>query len=187
MTTMPTLDAETTPAGCMERLFLIETQSPAYVGAYNEVDSLKAMRLMRQVVENRLKASAQWGARDAKDEIDVIAIGTQFAGFADYPTLPAGLKSLVLETLRLANSPNDPRSADYAQFVRDAITAATEPTSPQGAVPNLVAWRTSNAKIKSPGPRFKEYMVVQGNRFFTVDPVPPMPKHKAHKHEHRRH
>ncbi len=176
------LDPETTPAGCMERLFIIETQSPAYVGAYNQPDSLKAMRLMRQVVENRLKASAQWGARNAKDETDVISIGTQFAGFGDYPTLPAALRSIVSETLRLANTPNDPRSAPYAQFVQDAVTAATEVTPPEGVVPNLVAWRTSNAKVKSPGPRFKEYMVVQGNRFFTVDPVPPMPRRKLHGH-----
>ncbi len=49
------LDPLTTTAGLMERLFLHETRSPAYGKSYSQPDSLKAMRLMRQVLRNRLK------------------------------------------------------------------------------------------------------------------------------------
>ena len=177
------LDPPNSPAGAMERLFILETKTPAYAHVYNEPDSLKAMRYMRQVIENRLKASAQWGARDAKDETDIIAIGNQFEGFGDYPVLPASKEAILADVLRIANSSADARSSTYTQFVQDAITAATEVTPGSVLIPNLVAWRSGP---HSPRPRFKVAATVQGNTFYTVDPVPPMPKKRA-KHQHPHH
>ena len=37
-----------TDAGAMERLFLLEAYTPAYVGTYDATQNLAAMRLMRQ-------------------------------------------------------------------------------------------------------------------------------------------
>ena len=173
------LDPPNSPTGAMERLFILETRTPAFAHTYNEADSLKAMRYMRQVIENRLKASAQWGARNAKDEVDIIAIGNQFEGFGDYPVLPASKESILADALRIANSPGDARSPIYTQFVQDAITAATEVTPGSVLIPNLVAWRSGP---HSPGPRFKVAATVQGNTFYTVDPVPPMPKRRPKPH-----
>ena len=173
------LDGPNLPAGAMERLFMLETKSPAYVSAYDETDSLRAMRYMRQVIENRLRASAQWGALNAKDEIDIIAIGNQFEGFGDYPVLPAAKEAILSDILKIANSASDARSPRYAQFVQNAVTAATEVTPGSALIPNLVAWRSGP---KSPGPRFRIAAFVQGNTFYTVDPVPPMPKRRASHH-----
>ena len=175
------LDALNSPAGAMERLFMLETKSPAYVTVYDEAESLRAMRYMRQVIENRLRASAQWGARNAKDEVDIIAIGNQFEGFGDYPVLPAPKEAILSDILRIANSASDGRSGRYSQFVQDAITAAREVTPASALIPNLVAWRSGP---HSPGQRFRVATTVQGNIFYTVDPVPPMPKRRTHHHAH---
>ena len=147
------------------------------MAVYDEAESLRAMRYMRQVVENRLKASAQWGAPHAQSEIDVIAIGNQFEGFGDYPILGADKTSILHDALRIANTPSDKRSAKYSKFVQNAILAATEVTPASVLIPNLVAWRTLGSG--SPGPRFTVAATVQSNTFYTVSPVPPMPKHRA--------
>lgn len=171
------LAAEDTDVGCMERMLLLETTSPAYEGRYDRDDSLKAMRLMRQVVENRLRApvKSRFGEpSDADSWTDIIAVGSQFAGMGDYPELPAALKNNLAEFLRLANAARDPRQPVYAQFVQDAITASTEAAPPQEArFPNVVAWRTHGAS--SPGAGFRLLVTVQGNDFYSADLVPPMP------------
>ena len=179
---MIALDPETTNAGAMERVMLLETYTPAKTGSYVRDESLKAMRLMRQVIENRLKAPARYGARDAEDETDIIKLGNQFANFGDYPDLPAALKNNLQDTLRLANAPNDPRQGVYAQFVQDAITAATEAMSPLSAVDHAATgWRT--AMRHSPGANFRIIATLQGNTFFSTSPVPSMPPRRRAKHK----
>ena len=75
------LDGETTTAGALERVLLAETWSPAAPG-YDADESLKAMRYMRQMIENRLKFGHRYGAPlHAKTEVDVISVGSQFEGF----------------------------------------------------------------------------------------------------------
>ncbi len=74
------LDAPGTDAGAMERLFLLKVATPGR-RSYVVGENLKAMRLMRQVIENRLKSPAEYGARDARTETDIIEMGNQFAGF----------------------------------------------------------------------------------------------------------
>ena len=180
------LDPASTDAGALERMFLLETDDPDQ-HSYDRAESLKAMRWMKQVVDNRLSAphKSRFGEpSDAQSETDIISVGNQFAGFGDYPTLSAADNAKIYKFLHVGGVGSDPRNAKYAGFVADAITAATEIQPPTGEkVLNLAAWRTQNAR--PPGGDFKLYMTLQGNTFYTASPVPPMPRHKT-KHAHRR-
>jgi hypothetical protein len=80
------LDPEATDTGAMERLFLLEATTPGMPG-YIAAENLQAMRLMRQTIENRLKSPAEYGARGATSETDIVDLGGQFAGFGGYPKL----------------------------------------------------------------------------------------------------
>ena len=55
----------------MERLFLLEATSPGMPG-YLAIENLRAMRLMRQTIKNRLKSAAEYGARGATNETDIV-------------------------------------------------------------------------------------------------------------------
>ena len=178
------LDPESTDAGAMERMFLLETNDPDQ-HSYNRAESLKAMRWMKQVVDNRLAApkKSRFGEpNDATTETDIISVGNQFAGFGDYPTLSAGDNAKIYKFLHIGGIGSNARSAKYSGFVADAITAATElQPPPEARIPNLAAWRTQNSR--PPGGDFRFYMTLQGNTFYTASPVPPMPHHKA-RHAH---
>ena len=135
---------------------------------------------MRQVIENGLKLGHRYGAPiGARTAIDVISVGSQFEGFGNYPKLRAGIAQNISESLRIANSPKDQRSADYQTFVQNAILAATETAPPPGAnIPaNVVAWKTKDAA--SPGPNFVLAGSAQGNDFYAVlkTPQPAPAKH----------
>jgi hypothetical protein len=80
------LPAPGTDQGAMTRLFLLEALSPGMPG-YVASQNLPATRLMRQTIENRLRSPAEYGARGAVTETDIIELGNQFAGFGAYPTL----------------------------------------------------------------------------------------------------
>ncbi|WP_234730742.1 hypothetical protein [Acidocella facilis] len=173
-----------TDAGAMERLFLLEAYTPAYVGIYNATQNLVAMRLMRQTIENRLKAPGRYMARGATTETDIIELGNQFAGFGTYPNLDPGMTLRLQDILKIANNPTHPMQAAFAQFVNDAITAATEPTTPAVAkYPNVTAWRTKNSG--SPGPDFQMLITLSGNTFYATIPVQRMP-HKNAKHSNKK-
>jgi len=58
------LHPPSTDSGAMERLFLLEATTPGMHG-YVALDNLRAMRLMRRTIENRLKSPAEYGARGA--------------------------------------------------------------------------------------------------------------------------
>ncbi|SIR44086.1 MULTISPECIES: hypothetical protein [Acidiphilium] len=177
------LASPSTNAGAMERLFLIEAYTPAYVGTYDASQNLIAMRLMRQTIENRLKSPGQYMARGATTEIEIIELGNQFAGFGTYPTLDPGMTLRLRDILTIANNPKHPMHAAFAQFVNDAITAATESTTPSVAkYPNVTAWRTKNSG--SPGPSFHMLITLSGNTFYSTIPVPPM-LHRDAKHSSR--
>jgi hypothetical protein len=154
-----------TDAGAMERLFLLEAYTPAYVGIYDATQNLTAMRLMRQTIENRLKSPRQYMAGGATTETDIIELGNQFAGFGTYPTLDPGMTLRLQDILAITNNPKHPLQSAFAQFVNDAITAATESTTPSVAkYPNVTAWRTKNSG--SPGPRFHLLETLSGNSFY---------------------
>ncbi len=165
----------------MERLFLLEAITPGMPG-YVAVENIRAMRLMRQTIENRLKSPAEYGARGAITETDIVDLGGQFAGFGGYPTLDADMAYNLALILRLANDPRDRRRTAYARYVQDAVTAATEATVPPVAdYVDVTAWRTSGAG--SPGPRFRLLTTLSGNDFYATNPVPPMrPRNARHRH-----
>ena len=177
------LDPASTDAGAMERLFLVETRDPTRPD-YDREQSLKAMRWMKQVVDNRLAAprKSRFGEpSDATSETDIISVGRQFQDFGNYPTLPTRLASKLDLILNIAASAKDPRGAKYLGFVQDSITAATEKAQPtQARVANLAAWVTQASA--PPQGDFKFYSSLQGNDFYTADPVPPRrerrPRHK---------
>ncbi len=175
------LDAPNTDAGAMERLFLLEAYNPGNVGNYVASDNLTAMRLMRQTIENRLKSPGEYGAKGATSETDIVELGNQFAGFADYPALDAGMSANLAGILAIANNPRHPQQGDYAQFVRDAVSAATEAVVPAVAkYADVTAWRTSDHG--APGGRFTALETIGGNTFYATTPVPPMPpRHVKHR------
>lgn len=165
---MVELDPEATVAGALERVLLAETASPSAL-IYDPGESLKAMRFMRQVIENRLKFGHAYGApRGAKSEIEVISVGAQFEGFGSYPKLPPNISKNIRESLAIANAKHDHRSAEYIVFVNNAVLAATEVSPPVDArIPaNVVAWKTKDAA--SPGPKYVFAGSAQGNDFYAV-------------------
>jgi len=156
-----------TPAGLMERLFLHETRSPAYGARYDRDESLKAMRLMRQVVANRLKHPRLWGAPGAKDEIGIITIKSQFGQFGLYPNLPPPFMAHVDAMVASANDASSSLHAANLQHVQDAVTAATEADPPADLVAlAAVSWRTEGHG--SPGGNFRAVVTVQGNTFYAI-------------------
>ena len=175
------LDVEATDTGAMERLFLLEATTPGMPG-YVAVENLRAMRLMRQTIENRLRSPAEYGARGATNETDIVDLGGQFAGFGGYPQLDADMAYNLTLFLRIANDTRDRRRLAYAQYVQDAVKAATEPTVPPVAdYADVTAWRTSGSA--SPGPRFRLLATISGNDFYATNPVQPMrPRHARHRH-----
>jgi hypothetical protein len=180
------LAPELTDAGAMERMFLLETRDPSSP-SYDRAASIKAMRWMKQVVDNRLAAPrrSRFGEpANAQTETDIISVGNQFYGFGEYPKLSPAFQHKLALILRVAGSKSDARSEAFAGFVSDAITAATEISAPTEArVLNLAAWRTENTK--SPGGDFRFYMTLQGNTFYTAAPIPPMPRRSRKRNHYR--
>ena len=175
-----TLAAESTDPGAMERLFLLETADPAQA-IYSRTESIRAMRWMKRVVDNRLAAprKSRFGEpADATTETDIISVGNQFAGFGNYPTLDSSLAAKLYALLHIANLSTDRRSVKYAAFVQDAITTATEAQAPVGdRVANLAAWRTTGTR--APGGEFRLHASLQGNDFYTASPMPPPHRHAS--------
>lgn len=170
----------------MERVFLAETRTPARA-SFDGAESLKAMRYMRRVIDNRLNShNPKYGApRHAKTQTDVIKMRTQFQGFGSYPVLPAYISTLILDCLKIANSEHDKRSAAYAQFVENAILAATELTPPSDSdIPaNLVGWVTQGTA--APGPNYIFAGSVQGNDFYSVLKIEPPSPRRTGRAQHR--
>lgn len=179
------LPDENTDAGALVRVFLLETKAPSD-GGYDREESLKAMRLMRRVIENRLASPSRYMARGATSDRDIIKLGNQFAGFRDYPGLPGSLAAKLTALVTAANSGR----TKVRQFVEDAITVATEQNSTPAYL-DVTAWRT--ALSSSPGDGFHFVITLQGNTFYATNPVPPVPhRHRApgplHAHgSHHRH
>ncbi len=179
---MIALDPETSNAGALERVLLAETAAPS-AAIYDAGESLRAMRFMRQVIENRLRFGHAYGApRGATTEIDVISVGSQFEGFGRYPKLPPHIAKNISESLHIANARHDRRAADYATFISNAILAATEASPPADArIPaNVVAWKTKDAE--SPGPNYVLVGTAQGNDFYAVLNSPQIKRAATSRH-----
>lgn len=123
------------------------------------------MRLMRRVIENRLKNPQTFGARGAVTETDIIKARNQFAGFSQYPTLPASLAHNLKQIVAYANDPKWPTRDLYAGFVADAVLAATENYMIVSVpFPDVTAWRTSGKG--APGGNFTLVTTQSGNTFY---------------------
>lgn len=165
------LPNEHSDPGALARVFLVETIGP-HEARRDRDESLEAMRLMRRVVENRLASPGRNEARGATDDQDILSMGSQFAGFRDYPTL-AGTLADKLQSLLDGARGGDARDR---QFVGDAITVATEAHS-VATFPQVTAWRTAGRG--APGKGFTSVTELQGNAFYSTIPVPPI------RHRHR--
>ena len=167
-----TLPSENTDSGALARLLLLETRAPLQPG-YDRNASLQAMRLMRRTVENRLASPAQYAARGATSEQDIVRMGNQFAGFRDYPTLHGQLALSLARLLTAAGA----GQADVRTFVSDAVTVATEATS-NASYAHVTAWRTAGSS--APGPGFRFLVSLQGNDFYATAPAPPVSARHRH-------
>ena len=173
-----TLGAMSTNAGFLETVMLHETISPQN-DEWNKDEALTAMRLMRQVIENRARHPQAFGAGKIPPgpsaEIPVLMVRDQYAAFADAPNFPALFIAPVAQIMSGANNPKSPFYADYRVHVRKAIRAATEPMPPANLiVRNLYYWRTKDHG--SPAHNNKQmqkiihpYKTVQNNTFWTED------------------
>ena len=178
------LPPEATDAGALARLLLLETRAP-HEPDYDRAESVSAMRLMRRVIENRLATPNRYLARGAQSERDILRLGNQFAGFRDYPSLPAGLKQKLDDILHAAT-----RDAEVAAFVSDAMEVATDASSIPAYL-HVTAWRSTGHA--GPGAGFRFAISLQGNDFYETDPVPPVIAHHRqggpyrphHAHKHR--
>jgi hypothetical protein len=158
------LDPENTPQGTMERVFLAETYEPSKT-TYDSSTDLEQMRDMRQAIENRLKDPAEYDARGAKNEIDIVKMGDQFQGFSNYPELDGNIQTRIDDNFKIVNDPHDPRQAAYAQHVQDAQTAASESIAhPLAGYPNATAWLTEGST--SPGAGFYALGSLGNNTFY---------------------
>jgi len=156
-----------TVTGVIERVLLHEAPTP-YFPIYDADESFKAMRLMRQVLRNRLKHPKDFGVPGAKDEMDVVRNPSQFAGFGKAPNMSAAFMLNVTQALEIANNPRHAKQAAFRRHVEQAITAATEASPPaEFRLPNLYYWRTG--KHSDPGKRTRLYRRIQGLDFYLQD------------------
>ncbi|WP_437717104.1 hypothetical protein WMF45_12245 [Sorangium sp. So ce448] len=158
-----------TEAGAVARLLLSEARGPSHAD-YLAADTLESMVWMQRVLENRLASDpSQFGARGAKNLIDIIRGANQFDGFSDYPNYDQGVRRRLQQMVNIANNDNDRMQSDFQSFIQNAIdvarlrVAVRDPSST-----GLFGWRA--AGTGSPGPRFSRFRTLAGNTFFTWRP-----------------
>lgn len=158
-----------TDAGLFERVMLHETVSPGFRDIYDRAKSQKAMRLMRQVFENRLRNRPYFGGSHVHTALDLLRMPGQFAGFAAYPRLDAKFMDNVTTIIQIANDPHNPDQQSYRDHVEDARAAATEASPPADAIlANVAAWRKEGHD--GPGGYLKPALSLQGNTFYVLTP-----------------
>ena len=144
-----TLLPSSTATGLLELIMIHETRSPLLPG-YDKDQGLRAMRLMRQCIENRTRHPALFGAKVPSGfsaEYSIMKVRKAFADFADAPDLPLAFMRDANQIITLAHQPTDRRYRACYDHVKNAITAATEPVPPTNVIkPNLYYWRTEGHK-----------------------------------------
>jgi hypothetical protein len=160
-------DRNTVP-GAVARLLMAEARGPSH-DSYVAADSLRSMRWMRRVLENRLANNPrQFGAQGAQSLIDIIKAPNQFAGFSNYPNYDAGTRARLQEMLNIANNDSDQRQQGFREFVHNALSVAQGAAIADPCLTGLYGWRTQGAG--GPGGRFVVYQSVAGNTFYTLQP-----------------
>jgi hypothetical protein len=179
----------TTEAGVMARLLVNESMVPGlpHNPHYSEEQSLRGMRLMKVVIDNRLNhrppASAGYlanlfNAPQASNYIDIIVSG-QFAGFSRSGGTVQTSAGVTANIDAIVQEANQGKPGFYFRFVQNAITVANAPVvadefavlSPVGSIAILgrtYGWRTSGHG--APGPNFIAIPngAIGGNQFFTL-------------------
>ncbi len=164
-TSLPSLDPDNTPTGAMEQAFLTETHTPDNGALYSPEDTLVAMRLMRQVVENRLKNPSEYDARGATTAFGILTASGQFPEFKSTGALTPKQQKKLHDVLEATQSSNSPLYKEYAQYVQLAMQVAHEELNPSTVKwPNVTGWRTK--KSGSPGTGFYKIGDFGGNTFF---------------------
>lgn len=160
-------DANTVP-GAVARLLMAEARGPSHVG-YVATDSLRSMRWMRRVLENRLANNPrQFLAPGATSLIDIIRAPNQFAGFSNYPNYDTVIRARLQAMLNIANNDSDPRQQRFREFVQNAMSVAQAAAIADPCPTGLYGWRTQGSA--GPGGRFVVYQTVAGNTFYTLQP-----------------
>ena len=182
--TLPSINSD---AGVLARVLIAESLNPGYQDRYNEAETLKAMRMMRAVYENRLKNNpGQFGARGASTLTDVITAPGQTHGF----TLDSDRNLVISFDVQnridvIVGFANTGVPGAYARMVQNAIDVGTgvisslDPfagtTSINGitVTGGLYGFRTAGAS--DPGGRFVSIPssmggVVGGQQFYTLEP-----------------
>lgn len=158
-------DAGTEP-GMLIRVFLAENRSPDDHG-YNEEDTLRSMRWMRHVLQNRLRDKPErFYARGATKLVDIVRARKQFEGFENYPTIAPAKQERIDRILRFANDDNHLLQKAYERILSNASTAAAERQPPDPCPGGLYGWVT--AATEDPGGMYVRYQALAGNQFYTI-------------------
>lgn len=165
-----------TEKGMLTRLFLSESINPGNDASYKEADSKKSMLWMRQVIENRLshKNPSIFGATKKVGQskytiTDIVRAKNQFHGFENYPTLSAEKNVNLNGFLSIANNYNHAKREAYAQFIKNANSAAEKYALKNFKDPcktGLYGWRTKESS--KPGGLLIKYEDLAGQTFYTL-------------------
>lgn len=179
------LPAENTEAGLLTKLLLTESVSPADRRAYGDGEEvLKTMRLMRIVVENRVKAAqasenlkSYVACNPATNDVRGVifadrcgstdSINVQFRGYEN-GTINAALQANIDDILKYANTGTHDRFSLYRKHVEEAILVASGPnlSSEPLSSSSLLYWRT--AKSGSPSGHAEKKFTQGGQDFYTL-------------------
>ena len=161
----------------MEEAFLAENITPSYGSEYSPENALESMRLMKQVLENRLKDPKRYKASGAKDEFDILRMGGQFPEYSPQGRLQGRAAENVSDILTIANKSNDPRHNAYRQFVQMAIQVAHEQLDPSTLQwPNVTGWYSDRNKadehVNHLGSGFEIVGSLAKNTFYKTKTIP---------------
>ncbi|WP_438008210.1 hypothetical protein WME89_05550 [Sorangium sp. So ce321] len=156
-----------TEAGAVARLLMSEARGPSHAD-YLAADTLESMGWMQRALENRLaKDPSEFGARGAKNLIDIIRAANQFDGFSDYPNYDQGIRRRLQQIVNIANNDNDRMQSDFRKFIQNAVDVARLRVAIRDpSRTGLFGWRA--AGTGSPGSRFARFRTLAGNTFFTL-------------------
>lgn len=151
-------------------MLIVENRKPQE-SLYNASDAEESMRLMRQVLINRLKDKpSQYMAPGARTITDIIRGKGQFQGLGNYPKTDNTTYNSFEDVM-------DSKVVSVKNYVKMAINIATlDENSIKASIPEVIGWRTEDSG--SPGNGFKADKTVAGNTFYIKDPdyVPPKAK-----------
>jgi len=154
-------------------MLILENRKPHQTSKYNPVETEESMRLMRQVLINRLKDPGNFKASGAKTTTDIIRGKGQFRGLENYPKTISTIthesfKGIIKEALEKSNPSYFGASKNYVMMA--IKIAALDENSIKASIPEVIGWRTSGADKKPPGKGNIWIKDIAGNHFYIKDP-----------------